>query len=1849
MKKTTALLAITLILAMLVSAVIPMAADNSFGEPIEDYDDYGYYAYFDFENYGNSTHHLAYMRGETITNADGLACDPFGFLLNEHGNVRGTRELKTEENGNKYYSFVQSQAADGDYCAMAVFSLQSSLTSKNYNITEAVEVSFRFRMHETQPEKATGKMRLINIRRGEKASLTDHILADTDGNIYALIGGNKVKVYENTDKSQFLDISFRWYDATNTYSLYINGDPVVEAMTMGKNYRDVEYVTMTFDDDFNVEERNLVATQQGHIRAIELCRGDDKNYGFDIDDIKLSRIETAQGGRVYYENTFSTQHDGLMQRVAINEGNNAYAFTQSSGISLNNKELNISSGSNFALSDNTYQLFSQDSFVIEATVKADVTHTSGHKALFKYSDDVNTVGMLYVDKNGNLYIEKDKEYTLIGGYKLSKDTALDITVVAIKSVTNGGKFGMFTSSSGKTTSSKNCFFMLSYFINGEYVGSSKDQTMYEWKIKSTSAGTGRTASNRDMTVTYTEVTGTENAPLDTSNLVEVASGSYTDANHVIYKTADGLAYYDVEYSSDGKTQLRYATMTIASTKSGAETLKFFADATFDGTIDNIRVYEGTAPEWYYESINSATGGKILDVDFAKLAASANSAKAQTTDKKDPNALGIFSTGGFINTSLVRKTSDGTEVTASNATQSYYSTVTINNDNYVDFFIPVPETKNGIREAEYIFETTIKNINITAGTQEHSGQLHLFKQRIEYDATKDASISGDLFSVDANLKLYGGNYGSAGNDNRFALCNANGEQIVLDNDNWNTLSASVYCYDDGGEGKYLVSYYFNGELTYLEDGSAAYYIANSNYTYTLKSYWGEPHHRVRYVSAIGGDKVTFDVKSVKISAGNVETAQYEEVSEKPFDIDSRVSVIELDIPNYTNDAKEGHYAILNLKKTEKDFGVIYADVKSGELAVLYNGIYETLYTENGDPIVLGDEPVSLTVVYDDILYRSRYYVNGALAYIESGDSYKALADICIADSNFVYDSRDTSFALFSGYGENLDISRYNFNVYGVNDGDTAEVIGYQESTLENGIRIVAGLDTLYYNRVGFEVERLENGVSVGSKEIKSNVVYSSISAGENEISAEEEGYKYLATLSIEDLPEDIPENTLLVIRAFTEVNGVKRYDFKAEIAVSNDGYKFVESDDTKVYTQKQAVLLVGQSNMAGRGWLKTVAPISDSRIKLLRNNQWIQMVEPIHTDKNSAGVGLAASFAKAFVETFDVELGLIPAAVGGTSIAQWTKGFSGESDLDLFENAVAMGKKAQEDGYEICAILWHQGCSNENTSKYDEKVRKVFDDFISELNLDPDKIVIVTGELGEFRPTGSANVNSTIAKIAPYYKNYGVATSENLLAVDVTTHFDGPSLRVFGYRYFEQFYKLVTGKKYEFVDDVEYYRVDPSDVVQPDDGDDGDDGDYVAKVNFNSLTAGTTYASNTDVDKIQFRPGGKSVQVVAKESDTNDKYLAMNFENGKTVPYVDIVNEYVAGSIVVTEVKFMMNDGFNVAGPLLKLVQTNPNVASIHLLRVGTDGKLYNSTTDNKQGSALVNPANGMTYTLDKFEWTTVKVVADLANNTKDIYIDGTLCGEGLTLAASASTAASFNVALTRIGQLEASGTTAILYVDDFKSYNGEKAEETVTSCNFDSFTAGNITAENRDMGIAYFSIGSTAPMAIVADGTNKYVSTSSATTANNNGYFDIINSSAAGNDITIEAKFKLGKYNENDCAASGDLLKLLDPSNVTIALVHLAQDGTLKDFVYSGTGTYPSVGNSLGVKLSESEWTTVKVVCHMNDNKKDVYVNGTLVLEGGVLYNTNGAANYVTAKTRIMHYKSSGIGTVFVDDYSFTR
>ncbi|MFL8937186.1 sialate O-acetylesterase [Rossellomorea oryzaecorticis] len=224
---------------------------------------------------------------------------------------------------------------------------------------------------------------------------------------------------------------------------------------------------------------------------------------------------------------------------------------------------------------------------------------------------------------------------------------------------------------------------------------------------------------------------------------------------------------------------------------------------------------------------------------------------------------------------------------------------------------------------------------------------------------------------------------------------------------------------------------------------------------------------------------------------------------------------------------------------------------------------------------------------------------------------------------------------------------------------------------------------------------------------------------------------------------------------------------------------------------KSILLIGQSNMAGRGFVEDVTPIYNEHIHMLRNGRWQMMAEPINVDRHISGVGPAASFAQAWTEDHPGEsIGVITCAEGGSSIDEWA------IDGLLTRHAISEAKFAMETS-EIAGILWHQGESDSYGGRYktyEDKLLLLFKHLRKELNA-PD-IPIMIGELGHYLGESGfgksaveyKQINQVLSRVAHTEKNCYFVTSKGLTANPDGIHIDAVSQRKFGLRYYEAFSK-----------------------------------------------------------------------------------------------------------------------------------------------------------------------------------------------------------------------------------------------------------------------------------------------------------------------------------------------------------------------------------------------------------------------------------------------------------------------------
>ena len=226
------------------------------------------------------------------------------------------------------------------------------------------------------------------------------------------------------------------------------------------------------------------------------------------------------------------------------------------------------------------------------------------------------------------------------------------------------------------------------------------------------------------------------------------------------------------------------------------------------------------------------------------------------------------------------------------------------------------------------------------------------------------------------------------------------------------------------------------------------------------------------------------------------------------------------------------------------------------------------------------------------------------------------------------------------------------------------------------------------------------------------------------------------------------------------------------------------------------LMIGQSNMAGRGDFGEVPVISNKDCYMLRMGRWQVMSEPINPDRDvltskfHSGVCLAASFADEVSKYTGRKVGLIPCADGGTKISQWQPGEI------LFDHAVMMAKLAMRTS-EFGGIIWHQGesdCDEKNEPLYKERLTTIINALRDKLGLHD--VPFIIGGLGDFLLDFSPHyavhskiVNGILESMADDEKLIGFVPATGLGGNPDNMHFSAPALREFGLRYYDEFRRL----------------------------------------------------------------------------------------------------------------------------------------------------------------------------------------------------------------------------------------------------------------------------------------------------------------------------------------------------------------------------------------------------------------------------------------------------------------------------
>jgi hypothetical protein len=219
-------------------------------------------------------------------------------------------------------------------------------------------------------------------------------------------------------------------------------------------------------------------------------------------------------------------------------------------------------------------------------------------------------------------------------------------------------------------------------------------------------------------------------------------------------------------------------------------------------------------------------------------------------------------------------------------------------------------------------------------------------------------------------------------------------------------------------------------------------------------------------------------------------------------------------------------------------------------------------------------------------------------------------------------------------------------------------------------------------------------------------------------------------------------------------------------------------------------------MAGRGPIEPQDQVAPARVWMLdRNLNWVPARDPMHFDRPSAAVGPGRTFGIVLAEAHpEIQIGLVPTAVGGSSIVAWTPGAThAETGAFPYDEALVRARAAARTGT-LKGILWHQGEADSTpplAREYPGMLRELVERFRRDLGM-PD-LPFLIGQLGRFASSlwseGRVQIDAVHRAIATELPNAAFVSAEGLTDVGDGLHFDAAAARELGRRYAAAYVEL----------------------------------------------------------------------------------------------------------------------------------------------------------------------------------------------------------------------------------------------------------------------------------------------------------------------------------------------------------------------------------------------------------------------------------------------------------------------------
>ncbi len=222
------------------------------------------------------------------------------------------------------------------------------------------------------------------------------------------------------------------------------------------------------------------------------------------------------------------------------------------------------------------------------------------------------------------------------------------------------------------------------------------------------------------------------------------------------------------------------------------------------------------------------------------------------------------------------------------------------------------------------------------------------------------------------------------------------------------------------------------------------------------------------------------------------------------LDNQTVILGAEVTLLTPDIETSVTDIFRIVGSEKDYSLLSVENDSGKLFFKMNGMTYYLCDGKGVLYTANETPLSLTAIYNNTDGTVRYTVGEKLAYYTDGETSAVSFDLCLVEGGHVGQATASAFCQYSEIDVSITVSQI--------QADAPRLVGTQVNIVGDSIRVISGIDTLYYSKIGFVLE------SEGKKTLSwsNNYILKSVNALGETVTAEELGCQYLSCFILSDL-------------------------------------------------------------------------------------------------------------------------------------------------------------------------------------------------------------------------------------------------------------------------------------------------------------------------------------------------------------------------------------------------------------------------------------------------------------------------------------------------------------------------------------------------------------------------------------------------------------------------------------------------------------------------------------------------------------------------------------------------------------